>query len=96
MVTGEQRKTVATWEKQSSDEDFLQMSIILFPGVSLEFGQSSVYPEMGARLHRVLFVVISESQKRYRCVTRKYGKDLTSSETWHGLLLKFKFIIYLI
>lgn len=42
------------------------MSVLLFTGVSLEFGQSSVYPELCTGLHRVFFVVVSTSQKQQR------------------------------
>lgn len=46
----------------SHDEMSLQVSVVLFR-VSLEFGQSGVYPELCTRLHRVLFVVVPTSQK---------------------------------
>lgn len=55
----------------SQRNGFLQMSVLLFARVGLQFGEGGVYPELCTRLHGIFFVVLSA------------GKN--SSDTWwHG------------
>lgn len=78
-------KTAVNWRQVQHEEPFhrrrnvfLQMSVVLIAGVSLEFGQSSVYPELCARLHRIVFVVVSASQKQERRLNLDRKKALVS------------------
>ena len=74
LTTVEERE----WEEpvQPWSSDVSQVSGLVLPGIRLQFGQRRVDPEPGARLHRVVFVVLSAGQRRH-------GEDRDSEDSVH-------------